>query len=55
MALGILGEYVGRTFNEVKQRPLYFVQHYLPADSSASVDEFPRAQQRYVERVGDED
>ena len=52
VALGILGEYVGRTFNEVKQRPLYLVQHYLPADSSPSVDDFPRAEEGYAERVG---
>lgn len=26
VTMGILGEYLGRTFNEVKQRPLYFVQ-----------------------------
>ena len=30
MALGIIGEYLARMFNEVKQRPLYLVQKSLP-------------------------
>ncbi|MCK4950742.1 MAG: glycosyltransferase family 2 protein [Gammaproteobacteria bacterium] len=29
-AIGILGEYLGRIFNETKQRPLYFINAYLP-------------------------
>jgi len=30
MTLGIIGEYLGRVFNESKQRPLYFVERHLP-------------------------
>jgi len=31
MMLGIIGEYLGRVFNETKQRPLYFTERYLPS------------------------
>jgi glycosyltransferase involved in cell wall biosynthesis len=30
MAIGVLGEYVGRIFDETKLRPLYFVKTHLP-------------------------
>jgi glycosyltransferase involved in cell wall biosynthesis len=36
MMLGIIGEYLGRIFNETKQRPLYFTERYVP--SRISVD-----------------
>jgi len=35
VAIGILGEYLGRIFNETKQRPLYFINEYLPSDHAA--------------------
>lgn len=36
IAIGILGEYLGRMFNETKDRPLYLVQEYLPAQPASS-------------------
>jgi glycosyltransferase involved in cell wall biosynthesis len=30
MFLGVIGEYLGRVFNETKQRPLYLVERYVP-------------------------
>lgn len=31
LSLGVIGEYLGRMFNEAKKRPLYFVNQYVPA------------------------
>jgi len=31
MTLGIIGEYLGRVFNETKGRPLYIVERHLPS------------------------
>ena len=36
MLLGILGEYLGRVFVEVKQRPLYLVRELYGLHKSAS-------------------
>jgi glycosyltransferase involved in cell wall biosynthesis len=37
MFLGVIGEYLGRVFNETKQRPLYLVERYVPSAVKASV------------------
>lgn len=34
--IGVLGEYLGRIYNETKQRPLYFLQGHRPSRSAKS-------------------
>ena len=36
MTLGVMGEYLGRVFNETKRRPLYLVERYAPSRPLAS-------------------
>ena len=31
VTLGVIGEYLGRVFNETKGRPLYLIERYRPA------------------------
>jgi glycosyltransferase involved in cell wall biosynthesis len=33
VTLGVIGEYLGRVFNETKNRPLYVVERYTPSES----------------------
>lgn len=42
MALGIIGEYLGRLFEENKQRPLYLIDKYQPPTKEASDKLDPR-------------
>jgi len=43
MSIGVLGEYIGRIFNEVKRRPLYLVNRILPSAIMTSDDASPPA------------
>ena len=37
VTLGVIGEYLGRIFNEVKRRPLYLVERHLPSGTNADL------------------
>ena len=38
VTLGIIGEYLGRVFNETKRRPLYLVERFEPSEVSAPAE-----------------
>ena len=38
MTLGVIGEYLGRVFNETKRRPLYLVERHLPSMPEQALD-----------------
>jgi glycosyltransferase involved in cell wall biosynthesis len=48
VTLGIIGEYLGRIFNETKRRPLYFVERYTPSMTPPAAPPTPDAEVRRV-------
>jgi glycosyltransferase involved in cell wall biosynthesis len=44
VALGIIGEYLGRMFDETKGRPLYFVKEYIPPRDKTDLSTDTRAE-----------
>ena len=36
MSLGVMGEYLGRMFDETKRRPLYLIATYEPAHETTN-------------------
>lgn len=43
MSLGVIGEYLGRVFNETKRRPLYLVERFVPAQVAPADASVPDA------------
>ena len=58
MALGVIGEYLGRLYEESKQRPLYLVDRWRPAAGVSLDDTAPEGDMRHAYRpsaVGSEE
>jgi len=43
ICLGIVGEYIGRIFTEIKPRPMYVVEETIGAEEPALKPQLPRA------------
>ncbi|MDO6424853.1 glycosyltransferase family 2 protein [Saccharophagus degradans] len=39
MSIGVIGEYLGRIFNETKKRPLYFTNEWVPSRENITISE----------------
>jgi glycosyltransferase involved in cell wall biosynthesis len=39
ISIGIIGEYLGRMFDESKRRPLYLISSYIPAETASATKE----------------
>lgn len=53
LSIGILGEYIGRIYNEIKQRPLYVVQEYFGFDDEPIVSRSPIVTRNYTKKLYD--